>query len=89
MIATAVGPPLLAALWWTVLWANGHRMHPTLLAALLIGDLVCWVAWPFLWYFELVRMICGPDPFKPQPRKKRRKVRVRLERYCSEATYFS
>src|SRR4051812_15512019 len=89
VILTAVGPPALALVWWSWLWLNGHRPHSTLLAVFLIADATAWIIWPFLWWSELVQMVCGPDLLRPSRRKKRRMIRVRLERYCSESTYVS
>jgi len=89
LILTVIGPPLLALAWWSAQWSYGFRPHPTLLAVLLIGITACWIAGPLLWYWELVRMVCGPDPFRPKRRQKRRAVRVRFERYYSDSTYFT
>jgi hypothetical protein len=89
LILSAIGPPLLSMAWWFGLWLYGYRLHPTLAAVLLIGIAASWIVGPMLWYFELVQMVCGPDPSKPIPRRKRSKVRVRFERYYSDSTYLT
>jgi len=84
VILNAVGPPLLAMAWWTAVWLGENPFIFAVVAAL--AYLAIWAIGPIAWYRELVKMICGPEAFAPLPRKTRRHVRFRIERYLGEST---
>ena len=84
VILTALGPPVLAMAWWTAIWLGENPFVFALVAVL--AYLATWLIGPIAWYRELVKMICGPEAFGPMPRKTRRHVRFRIERYASEST---
>jgi hypothetical protein len=75
---TAVGPPLLAGLYWGAKWVGGEPivfgvgMLLLILAAFVVGLIGC--------YCELMYMVSGPRAAQTWKRKRRR-VRVRIERY--------
>jgi hypothetical protein len=85
-LLTIVLPPLLATMYWSILWWRGHPPHPTLLVLVVLSHLVASLAGPILWYHELMYMISGPSPAQ-LARRKRRRVRVRIERYDCGSTY--
>ena len=84
VILTTIGPPLLAGAYWAAKWLGAHPVVFIILAV--VAYLASWVIGPIAWYYELVSMICGPDPARPRRRKKWRVVRVRLERYADGTT---
>jgi len=84
VIATTIGPPLLACIYWTVAWLTSDRI--ALGIAILLGLAAAWILGPVLWYRELMLWVCGPECFRPLPRKTRRHVRYRLQRYAGEST---
>jgi hypothetical protein len=84
VILTAIGPPLLALGWWIAIWLGKNPFLFAITAVL--AYLATWTIGPIAWYRELVRMICGPEAFGPMPRKTRRRVRFRIERYLGEST---
>ena len=84
VLLTTVGPPLLAALYWVVLWLGGN---PIVVGIGLLISL--WAAFVFgliAWYHELQAMIGGPSAAKSWRRKQRRRIRVRIERYAAGST---
>jgi hypothetical protein len=84
VIATAVGPPLLAIIYWTATWFVANQIAIGIAA--LLGLAAAWVIGPIVWYRELMRFVCGPDCFRPMPRKTRRRIRYRLQRYAGDST---
>ena len=84
VILTAIGPPLLAAGWRIALWLDANPLAFAAIATLVY--LATWIIGPVAWYRELVKMVCGPEAFAPLPRKTRRHVRFRIERYVGEST---
>jgi hypothetical protein len=84
VILTAIGPPLLAAAWWTAIWLGANPLAFAVMTAL--AYLATWIVGPIAWYRELMKMVCGPEAFGPLPRKTRRRVRFRIERYAGEST---
>jgi hypothetical protein len=86
LILLAVMPPVLATAYWIIEWLLGNRLHPTLFAILVIAYAVSSIAGPILLYRELIYMMLGPEAYSPMPRKVRRRVRFRLERYAGEST---
>jgi len=84
VLLTAVGPPLLAWAYWTAQWIGAHPAVFIVFA--MASSVAMWVIGPVAWYYELVNMVCGPNPFRPSRRKKRRPVRVRMERYLAGST---
>lgn len=81
-----VAPFLLATAHWTVMWSLGQRIHPTLLTVLLITYCLSALAGPILLYRELICLTCGPEAFAPVPRKIKRRIRYRIERYTSSSS---
>jgi hypothetical protein len=84
LIVTTVGPPLLAGGYWAALWLGAR---PSLLAGVAVA--ACLVALPIglvLWYYELLEMIGAPSPAQSFRRKRRRVVRLRIERYVAGST---
>jgi len=86
VLLTVLLPPLLAVMYWSWEWWHGHRPAPHVLILLVIAHVVASIAGPILWYRELMYMICGPSPARSW-RRKRRRVRVRIERYDGGSTY--
>jgi hypothetical protein len=84
LILTAIGPPILAWAYWTAIWLGANPIVFSVLA--LIASLATWIIGPVAWYRELMHMVCGPEAFRPMPRKTRRHVRFRIERYADEST---
>jgi hypothetical protein len=84
IIATTIGTPLLACVYWAATWLTTDRI--ALGIAILIGLAAAWILGPLLWYRELMLWVCGPECFRPLPRKTRRHVRYRIERYAGEST---
>jgi hypothetical protein len=84
VILTAVGPPFIAGVYWTAIWLGANPIVFSLLAV--IVSLTTWIIGPFAWYRELMHMVCGPECFRPMPRKTRRHVRIRIERYAGGST---
>jgi hypothetical protein len=84
VLLTAIGPPLLAALYWFVQWLGGNPVAFGLgfLIALFAGFVFGLIAW----YYELQYMIDGPNAAKSWRRKQRRRIRVRIERYAGGST---
>jgi len=80
VILTAIGPPLIAGAYWAATWVGANPV------AFVIFAMAMWVVAPVAWYYELMSMVCGPDPFQPSRRKKRRRIRVRIERYAYGST---
>lgn len=80
---TAVGPPLLAGLYWAAIWLGGQPI--VIGVAALLALLAAFVIGLVAWYFELTDMISGPRPAHTW-RRKRRRVRVRIERYAYGST---
>ena len=74
------GPPLIAGAYWAPTWLGANP------AVFVVAAMAMWVFAPVAWYYELMSMVCGPDPFRPSRRKQRRRVRVRLERYAYGST---
>lgn len=75
-IALGIGPPLIAAGYWLVM---GAWTYPVV--AFIIAYLAAAVFGPIALYRELITLVCGPDVLRPAPRRTRRKVRFRYERY--------
>jgi hypothetical protein len=86
LILLTVLPPMVATTYWMIEWLLGNRLHPTLFAILVIAYAVSSIAGPILLYRELIYMVLGPEAFSPMPRKVRRRVRFRIERYAGEST---
>jgi hypothetical protein len=84
VIMTAVGPPLLAGAYWIAKWAGADPVVFSLAAG--SAALAVWVIGPIAWWHELVRMVCGPEFVPYRPRKTRRRVRVRIQRYVAGST---
>jgi len=84
VILTAVGPPLLAGAYWSAIWLGTNPIALVVVVAFVY--LATWIVGPTVWYREFLYMICGPEAFRPMPRKTRRRVRVRIERYAGEST---
>ena len=86
VLLTIMLPPMLATMYWSLELWRGHRLTPHAAALLAIAYLITSIAGPILWYHELMHMICGPSPARLL-RRKRRRVRVRIERYDCGSTY--
>jgi hypothetical protein len=84
IVISTIGPPLLAGAYWAGEWLVAHPV--TFIIAAMAAGVASWVLAPIAWYYELMNMVCGPDPFRPRRIKKRRVVRVRLERYAGGST---
>ena len=82
-ILLGIGPPLIALTSWTAIWLGANPVAFVGMAAL--ATLVMWIVGPIAWYRELVKMVCGPEAFGPLPRKTRRRMRTRIERYVGES----
>lgn len=85
VLLTAVGPPLLAGLYWTATWLGGQpiALGMGLLVALFAASVFGLIAW----YYELIYMISGPNPAQSWRKTKRRRFRVRIERYSYGSTW--
>jgi hypothetical protein len=79
LIVTTVGPPILAAGFWTGQWLLGNYMFALALLAVALYMGV-WIIGPLAWYFEIIEMICGSNSTRHS--RRRRHCRVRIERYC-------
>ena len=81
VLLTAIGPPLIAAAYWTGQCFYAYPGVPVLLAliaASILGPVAC--------YRGLMRAICGPDLAAPSRRRSRRRhIRFRLERYAESS----
>ena len=84
VLITAIGPPLLAATYWTARLVGGNPIALGLTSA--VGLLAAFVFGVMAWYYELLSMIAGPTAARSWRRKQRRKVRVRIERYAAGST---
>jgi len=84
VFATAIGPPLIASIYWVAKWIGANPIALTVVASLAL--LAAWIIGPIGCYRELMRMVCGPECFRPMPRKTRRRVRFRIERYAGGST---
>jgi hypothetical protein len=85
LILTTVGPPILAAGFWTGQWLLANYVLTLALSAVALY-LGVWILGPLAWYFEIIEMICGPTRPRLSHRTKRRHRRVRIERYCAGST---
>ena len=84
VLLTAIGPPLLAGAYWIAIWLGANPLAFSI--ATVVAVLALWIAGPIAWYRLLAQLICGPEAFGPMPRKSRRRVRFRIERYAGEST---
>jgi len=84
IIATTICPPLIACIYWVTTWFTTDRF--ALGITILLGLAAAWILGPILWYRELMLWVCGPECFRPLPRKTRRRTRYRLQRYAGEST---
>ena len=85
LIVAAIGPPMLAVLYWIGVWV---WLHPLLVIGVtfVLGYLSLWIIGPLMWFTSIVDTICGPSPAKPSRPKKRRVYHVRLGRYADGST---
>jgi hypothetical protein len=81
---TAVGPPVVATLWWVLQWMGSVPYR--WLIPLMFAGMASWIVAPIVWYFELSSWVFGPSFLKYKPRKKRRRTRVRIERWAGGST---
>jgi Zn-dependent protease with chaperone function len=84
VLLTAIGSPLLAALYWVVQWLGGNPI--ALGVGFLIALFAVFVFGLIAWYHELQYMIGGPSAAQSWRRKQRRRIRVRIERYADGST---
>ena len=85
LIVAAIAPPLLAGVYWIVLWVWAHPLL-ALGVACVLAYWSLWIVGPVLWFNGFVDTICGPSPARPSRRKTRRSYRVRLARYADGST---
>jgi hypothetical protein len=69
---------------WTAQWVHANPIIASIAA--LVAYVAASIFGPIVWYHEIMRMICGPDPFKVHTRKSRRRVRVRIQRFAEGST---
>ena len=81
---TAIGPPLIAIAWGGMHWFWSAPIRLRIVA--IFAYLAAWIIAPLVWYFELTSWICGPGFRRTKPKKFRRVVRVRIERYAGGST---
>ncbi len=84
VIFTAIGPPLLAALYWFAQWLAGNPI--VISVGLLVLHFAAFVFGLVAWYYELLCMIDGPSAAQSWRRKQKRRIRVRIERYAGGST---
>jgi hypothetical protein len=84
VIFTAIGPPVLAALYWFAQWLRGNPV--VLGVGLLVLLCAATVFGLVAWYYELLYMIGGPSAAQSWRRKQKRRIRIRIERYAGGST---